>query len=204
MLFRIFIICIFTVTFCQTESEFYEFAANEIENEKVISSMSEYKGKVLLIVNVASECGFTDHHYEELVELQQKYDQEDFAILAFPCNQFGEQEPQDNHQIYRFALKEYKVNFKMFSKIETIGKHAHALYKWLKLQTNGHEPNWNFCKYLLNQNGEVVRFASPVVGPKDMESDIEKLLSHEKLTGSITACGNIATCRYRERLLVTI
>lgn len=139
----------------------------------------------MLIVNVASECGFTHNHYTELVQLQQRYSQK-FAVLGFPCNQFGQQEPGDEKEIFDFANKHYSVNFQMFMKINTIGEHQNDLYKWLQ-ETTGRQPNWNFCKYLLDENGNVVRFANPGTSPSAMENDIKKLVVGQKLKGSVLA-----------------
>lgn len=138
---------------------------------------------MLLIVNVASECGFTDDHYRELVDLQKTYDHSEFNVLAFPCNQFGKQEPKKNKYIIKFAEQNYHVNFPMFSKVKTVGEHAHPIYKWLKQETMGTEPSWNFCKYLLNQHGNVVRYASPSTSPLTFQNDIKKLLAFEELKG---------------------
>ena len=139
----------------------------------------------MLIVNVASECGFTHNHYTELVQLQQRYS-EKFVVLGFPCNQFGQQEPGDEKDIFDFANKYYRVNFQMFMKINTIGERQNDLYKWLQ-ETTGRQPNWNFCKYLLDENGNVVRFANPGISPSTMESDIKKLVAGQKLKGSVLA-----------------
>ena len=127
----------------------------------------------MLIVNVASECGYTDNHYKELVELQNIFSDGSFHVLGFPSNEFGAQEPEKNSEIERFAKKNYNINFKMFSKIKTIGNNAHPLYKWLKT-ASGEEPNWNFCKYLINRQGTVSKFAFSHVSPMGMYDDIEK------------------------------
>ena len=139
--------------------------------------------QVLLIVNVASECGYTDNHYRELVELQSHFPDDSFVILAFPCNQFGSQEPKRNSAIERFAKQTYAVQFPMFAKIKVIGENAHPIYKWLKT-INGEEPNWNFCKYLLDNQGKVAKFESPNVSPLAMYNDIENLIFHGSLEGS--------------------
>lgn len=128
--------------------------------------MSVFKGKVLLIVNVASECGFTDQHYKELIQLQSKFYDQDFSIVAFPCNQFGNQEPLRNSGIARFVKNKYNVNFPVFSKIKVTGEEAHPLYKYL-YQSAKVVPQWNFGKYLVSRAGRVVQFwdhrSSPMI-----------------------------------------
>ena len=133
---------------------------------------------------MASACGFTDSGYKELVQLQTKYDPSQFVVLAFPCNQFGKQEPKKNKYILKFATDNYQVNFDIFAKLNTLGKNAHPLYKWLKKET-GEEPTWNFSKYLLNQKGEVERFMHAWNSPLLFEDDIKDLLAGKPLTGGI-------------------
>ena len=106
--------------------------------------------------------------------------------LVFPCNQFGELDPGDEKKIFDFVNKEYRVNFQMFMQVSAIGKHQNDLHKWLN-KTTGKQPTWNFCKYLLNENGNVVRFAKPPFSPLFMKSDIKKLLAGEKVNGLIFA-----------------
>ncbi len=130
----------------------------------------------MLIVNVASECGYTDNHYREMVQLQAAFKDRPFAILAFPCNQFGAQEPKRNSAIERFARHHYNINFPLFSKIQVIGQNAHPLYQWLRNMV-GEEPNWNFCKYLVNKEGKVVKFEYSNISPMAMFNDIEQLFS---------------------------
>ena len=113
--------------------------------------------QVLLIVNVASECGYTTTNYKELVLLQEDYESKDFTVLAFPCNQFGEQEPGSDAEIAKFATQEFDINFLLFSKVSVYGENTTELYDYL-YETTGNKPSWNFCKYLVDQNGEVVQF----------------------------------------------
>ena len=136
---------------------------------------------MLLIVNVASECGFTDNHYHELVKLQDTFGQDNFVILAFPCNQFGQQEPKKNSAIERFANENYNINFPLFAKVKTVGSDAHPLYKWLKNESGGEEPMWNFCKYLIDGRGKVVKFESPHTSPLQMYADINGFIKHKDL-----------------------
>ena len=113
--------------------------------------------QVSLVVNVASECGFTDANYKEMVMLQNEYGQRGFAVLAFPSNQFGEQEPASNEQILNFVTDHYGVNFPMFSKIDVHGENQCDIYQFLT-RTTGSTPTWNFCKYLVDQQGKVRQF----------------------------------------------
>ena len=113
--------------------------------------------QVSLVVNVASECGFTDTNYKELVMLHELYSYRGFTVLAFPSNQFGEQEPSSNEKILSFATDRYGVNFPMFSKIDVDGENQCEVYKFLTRST-GSTPTWNFCKYLVDKQGKVVQF----------------------------------------------
>ena len=113
--------------------------------------------QISLVVNVASECGFTDTNYKELVMLQNLYSHRGFTVLAFPSNQFGEQEPSRNEQILTFVTDHYGVNFPMFSKIDVYGDNQCEVYEFLT-RTTGSTPTWNFCKYLIDQQGKVMQF----------------------------------------------
>ena len=131
-------------------------------------------------MNVASECGYTDGHYKELVQLQSQYFAEGFTVLAFPCNQFGQQEPKDDRSILKFAKEKYNVNFPIFSKILVGGEHAHPLYVFLYKSTWDY-PQWNFGKYLVDRNGMVIKFFSQQISPKSCAPAIEKLLKNETI-----------------------
>lgn len=133
--------------------------------------------QVSLVVNVASECGYTDLNYKELVDLQQDYQDKGFTVLAFPSNQFGQQEPGTNQQILSFASNNYGVNFPIFSKVEAIGDTVCEVYRHLS-ETLGSAPTWNFCKYLVDRNGEVVQFFSV----KDTFDSIRTSLDYILLT----------------------
>jgi len=163
--------------------EFYTHTAIDINTMEDVH-MSKYKGLVIMVVNLASECGYTDSNYRQLVDLQRSYDPNRFVVLGFPCNQFGKQEPKNNKFIREFSQENYKVNFQMFGKVKTIGQYSHPIYKWLKEQSNK-EPTWNFNKYLIDKRGNVVRFASAYVLPFDMEDDIRSLLNDEYLKGGV-------------------
>ncbi len=154
----------------------YDFEVITIDGKKI--SMNHYKGKVLLIVNVASKCGFTPQ-YEGLEELYKAYKEQNFMVLGFPCNQFSNQEPEDNAKIESFCSLTYGVTFDMFSKIEVNGENTHPLYKYLKKEASGflgtQSIKWNFTKFLVNKEGKVVeRFAS-VTKPQELKNNIEKL-----------------------------
>ncbi len=155
----------------------YGFEVINIDGKKV--SLSEYKGKVLLIVNVASKCGFTKQ-YSGLEELYKKYSNQGFAILGFPCNQFRGQEPGTNTEIKEFCSLNYGVSFDLFDKIDVNGEKAHPLYKFLTKQVSGmlgDSIKWNFTKFLINKNGEPVKRFAPQTEPVSLEKDIETLLN---------------------------
>lgn len=155
---------------------FYDYKVKNISGEEV--SMSDYNGKVVLIVNTASKCGFTKQ-YEGLEELYEKYKDQGFIILGFPCNQFGAQEPGGNAEIKNFCTSTFSVTFPMMSKIDVNGDDADPLYKFLKKEKGGilgDDIKWNFTKFLIDREGNVVdRFASQKT-PKALEKEVEKLL----------------------------
>ena len=137
---------------------------------------------MLLIVNVASECGYTDNHYRELIDLQRSYPADQFQVLAFPCNQFGKQEPKNNKFIAKYAVDSHQVNFPMFGKIKTVGQYSHPIYK--KKETKI-EPDWNFNKFLVDKRGRVKRYAPAQISPMKMANDIQKLVSNQEITGPL-------------------
>ena len=142
-------------------------------------SMSEFAGKTLLIVNVASKCGLTPQ-YEGLQKLYDDYKDRDFVVLGFPCNQFGGQEPGTDQEIGKFCDINYSVTFPIFSKIKVNGSEAHPLFKLLKSDKPGifrtQSIKWNFTKFLINSNGKIVERFSPRVEPKYIRKEIEKVL----------------------------
>jgi glutathione peroxidase len=140
-----------------TGTSLYDFKMNSIEGKEI--DFSTYKGKTLLIVNVASECGFTPQ-YKELQQLHEAYGGK-VTILGFPANNFGGQEPGSNVQIAQFCQKNFGVSFQMFEKISVAGSDQHPLFQYLKEKT-GQEPKWNFCKYLVKPDGSVKFFPSKV------------------------------------------
>tara|TARA_Y100001954_G_scaffold9212_1_gene9348 strand:+ start:43 stop:522 length:480 start_codon:yes stop_codon:yes gene_type:complete len=141
--------------------------------------LSEYSGKTLLVVNVASKCGLTPQ-YEGLQELYDQYKDRNFVVLGFPCNQFGGQEPGTDAEINDFCDINYSVTFPIFSKIEVNGPNAHPLFKLLKRDKPGifrtQSIKWNFTKFLINSNGKIVERFSPRVEPKYIKEQIERIL----------------------------
>ncbi|WP_082815384.1 glutathione peroxidase [Pontibacter akesuensis] len=145
-------------------SDFYGFNMKTLDGKSV--DFSQYKGKKVLLVNTASECGYT-HQYEDLQKLHEAHG-EDVVVLGFPANNFGGQEPGSNEQIASFCQKNYGVSFPMFEKISVKGEDRHPLYVWLsKNAPNNQEPDWNFCKYLVNEQGQVEAFYPSKVKPMD-------------------------------------
>lgn len=155
----------------------YDFEVKRLNGESV--KLSEYRGKVLLIVNTASTCGFTPQ-YGGLEKLYGKFQARGLEILGFPCNQFGKQEPGSSEEIAEFCSVNYGVTFPMFEKIDVNGKDAHPLYQYLKSQARGllgSEPvKWNFTKFLVDREGEVVKRYGSKTKPERIEADIEALL----------------------------
>jgi glutathione peroxidase len=145
-------------------SDFYSFQLRALDGEEI--DFSRYKGKKVLLVNVASECGYTPQ-YKDLQNLHEQFGHK-VAVLGFPANNFGGQEPGTHQQIADFCQKNYGVDFQMFSKISVKGNDQHPLYEWLREQT-GQEPSWNFSKYLVDENGEVIAFYPSDVNPMDKE-----------------------------------
>ncbi|XP_077981962.1 glutathione peroxidase 7-like [Glandiceps talaboti] len=169
-IFTIFIILLYPRSIVGSKKDFFSYEVDDIKGKRI--SLERYRGKVALVVNVASECGYTDGHYQALVHIQDDPALSDlFTVLAFPCNQFGNQEPKPNNWIYEFAKKNYRVNFPMFSKIDVIGDSAHPVYGFLTEKTS-QEPNWNFWKYLVNPGGEVIRSWGPWISVEETYTEI--------------------------------
>tara|TARA_B100001109_G_scaffold190318_1_gene156952 strand:- start:524 stop:1012 length:489 start_codon:yes stop_codon:yes gene_type:complete len=156
----------------------YEFTCEDSSGQKI--ELSSYQGKVLLIVNTASQCGFTPQ-YEGLEKLQQAFADENFSVLAFPCNQFGGQEPGTNEEITEFCKLNYNNNFPIFSKVDVKGNDAHPLFSFLTKEKKGlmgtENIKWNFTKFLVNKEGEPVSRYAPSTTPDKIQSDIENLLN---------------------------
>jgi glutathione peroxidase len=156
----------------------YDFTANTLDGRPV--SLADYRGKVLLIVNTASKCGFTPQ-YTGLEALHKTYADKGLEVLGFPCNQFGAQEPGDAAEIANFCSLTYDVSFPMFAKIEVNGPAAHPLYQYLKKAKKGllgsEGIKWNFTKFLIDKNGEVVARYAPTDKPEALDGVIQKLLA---------------------------
>ncbi|MGH8453581.1 MAG: glutathione peroxidase [Nevskiales bacterium] len=155
----------------------YDFKAKTIDGKD--KKLTDYKGKVMLVVNTASKCGFTPQ-YEGLEELYRQYKDKGLVVLGFPCDQFGHQEPGDENEIKNFCSLNYDVSFPMFAKIEVNGANAHPLYKHLKGEKPGvlgsEGIKWNFTKFLINKSGKVVKRFAPTDKPESLAKDVEKLL----------------------------
>ena len=155
----------------------YDYKVDDSQKNPV--SLSDYKGKTLLIVNVASRCGLTPQ-YKGLQELYLKYSNKDFEILAFPCNQFGAQEPGSNEEIKEFCDINFNVSFKIFDKINVNGSSASPLFKHLKNEAKGvmgsEAIKWNFTKFLIDNNGSVIKRYSPQTTPDKIDKDLSKIL----------------------------
>ena len=154
----------------------YDFKVHDAKGEEV--PMTEYQGKVLLIVNTATGCGFTPQ-YEGLQKLYDGYNDRGFVILDFPCNQFGHQAPGTEEEIQEFCTLKYKTTFPLFAKIEVNGKNVDPLFDFLKKQKGGFlgkDIKWNFTKFLISRDGTVVERYAPATKPEKIECDILKLL----------------------------
>lgn len=156
--------------------DIYGFTVTDINGKEVY--MGDFKGKVLLIVNTASDCGFTPQ-FEGLEKLYKRYKDDGLVILGFPCNQFKNQDPGTNEEIKTFCSLNYDVTFPMFSKIDVNGKNGDPLFKFLKAKKTGvlgNKIKWNFTKFLVDRNGTVVRRFAPTTKPEDFEKNIIELL----------------------------
>ena len=155
----------------------YDYVVKDANMNEI--SIGSFKNKVLLVVNVASKCGFT-YQYEGLQNLYSKYAEDGLEVLGFPCNQFKAQESGTNEEIQFFCTEKYEVSFNVFNKIDVNGKDADPFYNFLKNERPGimrsKNIKWNFSKFLVNKNGEVVKRYGPATEPESIESDIIKLL----------------------------
>lgn len=155
----------------------YRFSAKTMDGKE--ESLSNFEGNVLLIVNTASKCGFTPQ-FEGLQQLYDTYKEKGFVILGFPCNQFGNQDPGSNEEIQQFCTTNYHVTFPMFEKVDVKGANAHPLFNYLTNEAKGiltKEIKWNFTKFLINKNGEVVDRFAPQTKPEQLKEKIEKELN---------------------------
>jgi len=155
----------------------YDIEVKSIDKESI--KLEKYRGRVMLIVNVASKCGYTGQ-YEGLQALHEKYSAKGLSVLGFPCNQFLSQEPGTEEEIKNFCMSSFGVTFDMFSKIDVNGEETHPLYKLLKESATGllgsELIKWNFTKFLVDKEGHVLQRYAPSTTPKELEADIEKLL----------------------------
>ncbi|WP_223619474.1 glutathione peroxidase [Lysobacter sp. ESA13C] len=156
----------------------YDFSAVDIDGQN--QSLDRYRGKVLLIVNVASKCGFTPQ-YTGLEKLERDYAARGFEVLGFPCDQFGHQEPGNEAEIKEFCSLTYEVSFPLYAKIDVNGDQAHPLWKWLKDEKGGFlgidAIKWNFTKFLVGRDGAVIKRYAPTDKPESIAADIEKALA---------------------------
>ncbi len=158
-------------------ASFFDFSCERLDG--TLENLSAYRGQVILVVNVASECGFTPQ-YAGLQSLHAAYSGQGFQVLGFPCNQFGGQEPGGPDEIARFCSSRFDVSFPLFAKIEVNGKDAHPLYRFLKQAAPGalgtHAIKWNFTKFLVGRDGKVLERFSPTTRPEDLRGAIEEAL----------------------------
>jgi glutathione peroxidase len=157
-------------------SKIYDFSVEDSHGSQ--QPLAQYQGKMMLVVNTASKCGFTPQ-YKELQALYDAWHEKGLEILAFPCNQFGQQEPGSNAEIQQFCQLNYGLTFPVFAKIDVNGKDSHPLYQFLRLQQSGDlkgDIQWNFTKFLVDQTGEIVRRYEPSFNPKEIGREIQELL----------------------------
>ena len=188
------------------QSSIYDFTVKDDAGKDV--SLAKYKGKVLLIVNTATRCGFTPQ-YKDLEPLYQKYHDQGFEILDFPCNQFGQQAPGTIQEIHSFCTANFDIHFPQFDKIDVNGENAHPLYTWLKAQAGGGDIKWNFTKFLVGRDGKVIKryesrdqvaaieadmqmevnpVLSNIMARRSIRKYLDKPVEHEKLE-AIVKCG---------------
>lgn len=161
----------------QATQTVHDFTVKDARGNDV--NLGIYKGKALLIVNVASQCGLTNSNYTEMATLYEKYKDKGLEILAFPCNQFGAQEPGTNDQILEFACTRFKAEYPIFDKVDVNGDNAAPIYKFLKSSKGGlfgDSIKWNFSKFLVDKEGHVVDRYAPTTSPLSIEKDVKKLL----------------------------
>ena len=154
----------------------YDFSATAIDGTERL--LADYKGKVLLVVNTASQCGFTPQ-YRGLEKVYQEYVDRGLVVLGFPCDQFGHQEPGDEEEIAEFCELNFGVTFPLFAKVEVNGDGAHPLYRWLRSEKGGllgSRVKWNFTKFLIDADGQVIKRYGSTTTPEDIKDDIETLL----------------------------
>ena len=156
---------------------FSDFQATSLEGDPV--DLARYDGQVVLVVNTASQCGFTPQ-YKGLQELHDAYGEQGFTVLGFPCDQFGHQEPGTEEEIGAFCEKNFGVTFPLFSKVDVNGEGAHPVYQWLRAQKGGllgSKIKWNFTKFLVGKDGQVIDRFAPTTAPEKLKKDIERALA---------------------------
>lgn len=160
------------------QKSIHEFSVKDSKGQEV--DLSIYKGKVVLIVNVASKCGFTNSNYPQLTELYTKYKTKGFEILAFPCNQFLKQEPESSVKVHEFACTRFRAEYPIFQKVRVNGETAAPIYKFLKASKGGflgsRSIKWNFTKFLVDKEGQVISRYGPTTSPLSFEADIKRAL----------------------------
>ncbi|XP_027353415.1 probable glutathione peroxidase 5 [Abrus precatorius] len=160
-----------------SEKSIYEFTVKDAKDKDV--DLSSFKGKVLLVVNVASKCGFTNSNYTQLTELYNRYKDKGLEILAFPCNQFLKQEPGTSQEAEEFACTRYKAEYPIFRKVRVNGPDTAPVYRFLKAKKSGFlgsRIKWNFTKFLVDKEGQVIQRYGPTTSPFAIENDIKKAL----------------------------
>ncbi|KAK7888792.1 hypothetical protein WMY93_024352 [Mugilogobius chulae] len=155
------------------QKDFYSFKA--VNSRGKLVSLEKYRGKVSLVVNVASECGYTEEHYVELQRLQRDFGPAHFSILAFPCNQFGQQEPGSDRDIDTFVRTAFGASFPIFSKIAVVGPGANNAFRYLT-ESSGKEPDWNFWKFLVDVEGKVVGAWGPQTSVQELRPKIQEMV----------------------------
>ncbi len=161
-------------------STIYDFTAERMDGS--MQPLAEFEGQVLLVVNTASKCGFTPQ-FEGLETLNEQYKDQGLTVIGFPCNQFGSQDPGSNDEIGAFCEKNYGVSFPMMAKVDVNGAEAHPIFKWLKDQKGGLLTDgikWNFTKFLIGSDGQVIDRYAPTTKPEAIKKDIEKALTAAK------------------------
>ena len=165
------------ISYMQPYTDIYSFEARSLEGKMI--RLSEFSGRLLLIVNTASQCGFTPQ-YKELQELYDEFKNKGLEVLGFPCNQFGNQEPGEDQAIKEFCQSNFRITFPVFSKIRVNGKDAHPLYRYLKRKAPGlfgiRRIPWNFTKFLISRDGKVLKRFAPYVPPQKLKPFIRKAL----------------------------
>lgn len=161
-------------------TQIYQFEAELLEGQS--KSIADYEGKVLLIVNTASKCGFTPQ-FAGLEVIYNKYKDQGFVVLGFPCNQFGGQDPGNNSEIGAFCQRNYGVSFPMFAKVDVKGPESHAIFRYLTREAKGilgsESIKWNFTKFLVSRKGKVINRYAPTTKPESLAADIEKALAEK-------------------------